>query len=104
MSDFLVCLGTYGPENFMHTVVQEATSYTWVTDRIKSTFKLDTKGMGFLAGSGIKIDYGEDGQTYAQGMQATREFYCNSLQKKGTKYKERYLRRMSHLPPLEKTS
>ena len=100
LSDFLVCLGTYGPENFMHTVVQEATSYTWVTDKIKSTFKLDTKGMGFLAGGGIKIDYGEDGQTYAQGLQATREFYCNSLQKKGTKYKGKILEKNESLTPL----
>jgi hypothetical protein len=100
LSDFLVCLGTYGPENFMHTVVQEATSYNWVIDRIKATFKLDTKGMGFLAGSDLKIDYGEDGQTYAQGLQATREFYCNSLQKKGTKYKGKELDKNEPLTPL----
>ena len=100
LSDFLVCLGTYGPEHFMHTVVQEATSYNWVIDRIKTTFKLDTKGMGFLAGSEIKIDYGEDGQTFAQGLQATREFYCNSLQKKGTKYKGKELDKNEPLTPL----
>ena len=100
LSDFLVCLGTYGPEHFMHTVVEEATSYNWVIDKIKATFKLDTKGMGFLAGSDLKMDYGEEGQTFAQGLQATREFYCNSLQKKGTKYKGKELEKNEPLTPL----
>ena len=27
LEDFLTCLGTYCPENFMFTVIKEATSY-----------------------------------------------------------------------------
>ena len=50
LEEFLVCLGTYCPDNFMHTVVRESTSYAWVMDKIKTTFNLNTKGLGFLAG------------------------------------------------------
>ena len=42
LQEFLVCLGTYCPENFMYTVVNESTSYNWVMNKIKSTFKLDS--------------------------------------------------------------
>ena len=50
LSEFLSTLGGFCPENFTHTVVFESTSYNWVMDKIKITFKLDTKGIGFLTG------------------------------------------------------
>ena len=40
LEDFLTCLGTYCPENFMFTVIKEATSYEWVLRRIHETFQL----------------------------------------------------------------
>ena len=49
LESFLVCLGTYCPDNFMHTVVQESSSFNWVLEKIKKTFKLETKGLGVLA-------------------------------------------------------
>ena len=100
LSEFLACLGAYCPENFIHTVVHESTSYNWVMDRIKSTFKLETKGIGFLSGSNLKIDFGEDGQTYQQGYQAVKEFYCNSLLKTGSLYRGKPLAKNETLTPL----
>ena len=100
LEGFLVCLGTYCPDNFMHTVVQECTSYNWVMNKLKSTFKLETKGLGFLAGGDIKIDFTEEGQTYQQGFQAIKEFYCDSLLKKGAKYKGTTLVKNEPLSPL----
>ena len=38
----------------MHTVVQESSSFNWVIEKIKKTFKLETKGLGVLAGADIK--------------------------------------------------
>ena len=100
LSEFLSTLGGFCPENFTHTVVFESTSYNWVMDKIKITFKLDTKGIGFLTGGNIKIDFGEDGQTFQQGFQAIKEFYCNCLQKTGTKYKGKTLTTPETLTPL----
>ena len=84
----------------MYTVVNKSTSYNWVMNKIKSTFKLDTKGLGFLAGGDIKIDFGEDGQTYQQGFQAIKEFYCSSLLKKGAKYRGAVMEKNEPLTPL----
>ena len=44
LEDFLTCLGTYCPENFMFTVINDATSYEWVLRRIHETFQLDNRG------------------------------------------------------------
>ena len=70
LEDFLVCLGTYCPENFMHTVLKESTSYDWVLKRIQETFNLDTKGVRFLAGCKVKAEAGDEAQTHQQKFQA----------------------------------
>ena len=100
LEEFLVCLATYCPDNFMHTVVSESTSYSWVTDKLKATFKLNTKGLGFLAGGNLKIDYGEDGQTLQQGFQVFKEFYASSLLKKGDKFRGKIRDTNEPLTPL----
>ena len=87
LEEFLVCLGTYSPENFIHTILHESTSYTWVLEKLQDTFNLNTRGVKFLAGCDVKIDTGEDGQTHQQIFQAVKEFYCSSLLKKGDKFK-----------------
>ena len=53
LAEFLNILGTYAPADFMHTVVYESTSYNWVLDKIRTTFRLKTKGLGFLAAGTI---------------------------------------------------
>ena len=58
--DFLTILGTYCPDHFSDTVYMESTSYNWVLDRIKETFSLKTKGLGFLQGSAMKFKYSPD--------------------------------------------
>ena len=45
LEEFLRCLGTYSPEHYMGTIMQEATSYQWVLDRIQESFNLNTKGV-----------------------------------------------------------
>ena len=86
LEEFLRCLGTYSPEHYMGTVMQEATSYQWVLDRIQESFNLNTKGVQFLSGCPVKADSG-DGQTHQQLFQAVKEHFSSSLMKKGEKYK-----------------
>ena len=100
LQEFLVVLGTYAPENFMHTIVNESTSYNWVLEKIKTTFNLNTRGLGFLSVGDIKFDIGEDGQTYQQMYQAIKEFYCSSLLKKGDKHEGQELDKNEPLTPL----
>ena len=100
LQEFLVVLGTYAPENFMHTIVNESTSYNWVLEKIKTTFNLNTRGLGFLSAGDIKFDIGDDGQTYQQVYQAIKEFYCSSLLKKGDKHEGQELDKNEPLTPL----
>ena len=100
LEEFLVCLGTYCPDNFMHTVVNESTSYSWVLEKIKATFNLNTKGLGFLAGGKLKVEYGEEGQTLQQGFQVFKEFYASSLLKKGDKFRGKVRDSNEPLTPL----
>ena len=72
LEDFLVTLGTYAPEHFLFTVVNEATSYKWVLDKIKTTFRLDTRGASFLAADYMNLNFGQDRITYQQGYQAVK--------------------------------
>ena len=46
LESFLVCLGTYCPDHFMHSVVQESTSYNWVMDKIKTNLQTGNKRTG----------------------------------------------------------
>ena len=102
LQEFLSILGTYAPENFIHTVVYESTSYNWVLDKIKTTFSLNTKGLGFLAASELKFDISDEGQTYQQVYQAIKEFYCSSLLKKGQMFEGKAMERDETLTPLGK--
>ena len=99
LEELLECIGTYCPENFLYTVVNESTSFEWILTRIKETFKLDTKGIAFLSAGDIQVNIGQDGQTYQQLFQAVRERYCSSLLKKGDKFKGKLLERDETLTP-----
>ena len=99
LEEFLVCLGTYSPEHFMYTVIQESTSYEWVLKRIQETFNLNTKGVRFLAGCQLKTGDGEEAQTHQQKYQAVREWCCSSLLKKGDRYKGKALDKDEVLTP-----
>ena len=100
LTEFLVCLGTYCPENYMHTVLQESTSFQWVIDSIKTTYRLETRGLGFLGAGTLKIEFDEEsGQSYQQGYQAIKESYCSSLLRKGDKWKGRILEKNETLTP-----
>ena len=94
LEDFLTCLGTYCPENFMFTVIKEATSYEWVLRRIHETFQLDNRGVNFLAG--------EEAQTFQQRFQAFHEFYSSSLLKKGELFEGKPLDKDETLTPFGK--
>ena len=102
LAEFLNILGTYAPADFMHTVVYESTSYNWVLDKIRTTFRLKTKGLGFLAAADLKFDFVEDGKTYQQCFQSIKEFYCSALLKKGDKFEGKILDKNETFTPLSK--
>ena len=72
LEDFLVTLGPYALEHFLYTVINEATSYKWVLNRIKTTFRLNTRGVSFLGLDNMNLTFVEDGITYQQGFQAIK--------------------------------
>ena len=102
LAEFLSILGIYCPKDFMYTVVYESTSYNWVMDRLKTTYNLNTKGLGFLAASDLKFDSADDGQTHQQMYQALKEFYASALMKKGDKFEGKPLEENETLTPLAK--
>ena len=76
--DFLTCVATSCPTGFMETVMRESTSYTWVLQKIKETFGLNTKGKDFLQADNIKFTFNQN-FTYQQGYMQIRDFYMSSL-------------------------
>ena len=102
LADFLITLGSCAPEDFMHSVVYESTSYNCVMENIKTTYRLDTKGLGFLAANELKFDIGEDGSTHQQVYMTLKEFYCSALLKRGAIHEGLPLERDEALTPLAK--
>ena len=102
LADFLITLGSCAPEDFMHSVVYESTSYDCVMANIKTTYRLDTKGLGFLAANELKFDIGEDGSTHQQVYMTLKEFYCSALLKQGAIHEGLPLERDEVLTPLAK--
>ena len=102
--DFLTTLGTYCPDHFTDTVWRESTSYTWVLEKIKETFSLQTKGVGFLAGAELKFEYAPDSATesftYQQGFMAIKDFYSSSLLKTGDRSRGKALIANEVLSPM----
>ena len=78
LRNFLTCLAVNCPSGFMETVMRESTSYTWVVDKIKETFRLNTRGENFLEGSNIRFEFGPD-FTYQQAWMKIKDFYTSSL-------------------------
>ena len=64
LQEFLLLLGACAPEDYVFTVTNESTSYNWVMNKIKLSYNLNTKGLGFLGANDLKFDIGEDGKTH----------------------------------------
>ena len=75
LQEFLLLLGACAPEDYVFTVTNESTSYNWVMNKIKLSYNLNTKGLGFLGANDLKFDIGEDGKTHQQVYQALKEFF-----------------------------
>ena len=100
LEDFLTCMATYSPPNFFSTVMYEATSFTWILEKINETFNLKTRGEHFLRGGEIKIEYGSDGSTYGQGWMQFKDFYTATMLKAGDIYQGKPMPDKETLSPL----
>ena len=76
--DFLTSVAANCPTGFTDTVIRESTSFSWIVEHIKKTFKLITKGENFLDGINLKFEYDEN-FTYAQGWMSIKDHYTSSL-------------------------
>ena len=99
LRNFLTCLAVNCPSGFMETVMRESTSYTWVVNKIKETFRLNTRGENFLEGSNIRFEFGPD-FTYQQAWMKIKDFYTSSLLPAGSTFMGRNLDTKETLSPL----
>ena len=76
--DFLTTVAANCPAGFTETVIRESTSFQWIIDHIKKTFKLVTKGESFLDGLEIKFEFDEN-FTYSQAWMVLKDHYISSL-------------------------
>ena len=44
LQDFLTTIGTYAPDNFINTILEESTSYEWIIEKISEVFQLSNRG------------------------------------------------------------
>ena len=76
--DFLTTVAANCPSGFTETVIRESTSFDWIIDHIKKTFKLTTKGQNFLDCQDIKFVFDEN-FTYNQGLMQINDHFISSL-------------------------
>ena len=76
--DFLTTVAANCPTGFTDTVIRESTSFTWIVESIKKTFKLITKGENFLDGLDIKFEFDEN-FTYSQAWMTLKDHYISAL-------------------------
>ena len=97
--DFLTFVATHCPSGFMSMIMRESTSFEWIMKQLQTTYDLDTKGEHFLAGNSLKFEFNSS-FTYQQAFMMTKDFYINSLLKKGTMFKGKALAKNEELTPL----
>ena len=76
--DFLTTIAANCPAGFTDTVIRESTSFQWILDHIKKTFKLVTKCESFLDGLEINFEFDEN-FTHSQAWMAIKDHYYSSL-------------------------
>ena len=97
--DFLTFVATHCPSGFMSMIMRESTSFEWIMKQLQSTYDLETRGEHFLAGNSLKFEFSAS-FTYQQAFMMTKDFYINSLLKKGSMYKGKVLAKDEELTPL----
>ena len=76
--DFLTTVAANCPKNMTETVIREATSFSWIIEEIKKSYKLVTKGENFLDGLDIKFEFDES-FTYRTAWMQIKDYYISSL-------------------------
>ena len=87
-SNFLTCVATHGPSNFIDTIMRESTSFRGIIETIKRAFGLTSHGEKFLSILDIKLEFSEI-FTYEQGYMVVKDFCMQALHPIGKNFKGR---------------
>ena len=97
--DFITTVAANCPSGFTETVIRESTSFSWIVEHIKKTFKLVTKGENFLDGLDLKFEFDEN-FTYSQAWMTIKDHYISSLLPSNSRYMGKVLNSKEVVSPL----
>ena len=97
--DFLTFVATHCPSGFINIIMRESSSFDWIIKRLHETYDLETRGENFLKGNDIKFEFSNT-FTYQQAYITMKDFYTNSLLKKGDVFNGKRLSKDEELTPM----
>ena len=85
LEDFLSTITSKCPEGIFKTVINEATSMDWIIKRIRTAFRLQSKGINFYDTTLQGFNEDKDG-SYDMSYMKLRDMYEDLLLPEGTYY------------------
>ena len=102
IEDFLSTIASKCSERMFRTVINEATSMDWIIKRIRTAFRLQSKGINFYDATLQGYNEDKDG-CYDMSYMKLKDMYEDLLLPEGTNYHESQLLTNEALTPLSES-
>ena len=99
LDDFLHLLGSKAPDGMYNTIVRQASSMEWVLARIKTAFRIQTKGIDLYDATEAGYDEEKD-DSYDIAYMKMKDQFEDLLSDKGSKYHGEVLATAEAMTPL----
>ena len=99
LDDFLHLLGSKAPDGMYNTIIRQASSMEWVLTRIKTAFRIQTKGVDLFDATETGYDEEKDG-SYDIAYMKMKDQFEDLLSDSGTKYHGDVLATAEAMTPL----
>ena len=102
LEDFLSTIASKCPEGMFRTIVNEATSMEWILKRIRTAFRLQSKGINFYDATLKGYDEDRDG-SYDVAFMKLKDMFEDLLLPQGSNYQGSKLETDEALTPLSES-
>ena len=102
LDDFLHLIGSKSPDGMYNTIIREAVSMEWVLRRIKSAFRIQSKGVDLYDATENGYDEDED-DSYDISYMKIKDQFEDLLSAQGTKYHGEALVTAEAMTPLSES-
>ena len=102
LEDFLSTIASKCPEGMFRTIMNEATSMEWILKRIRTAFRLQSKGINFYDATLKGFNEDKDG-SYDVAYMKLKDMYEDLLLPEGANYHGSQLQTNEALTPLSES-